>query len=61
MLQIDSSYKPLMLEALEEMMYKLSLELNKLKGGPMDKQRKLLTDKQAKIEKLQHIISISED
>ncbi|MEQ8924650.1 MAG: hypothetical protein RLO81_02490 [Fulvivirga sp.] len=59
MIQIESSYKPLLLEALEEMMYKLSLELSNLKGGPMDKQRKLLTDKQAKIEKLQHIISIA--
>lgn len=48
-----------MLEALEELMYKLSLQLNELKGGPMDKQRQELTNKQKAIEKLQHQISVA--
>ena len=54
---IDAKYKPLVLEALEDLMYKLSLQLNGLKGGPLTKERKDLTDKQALIEELQHLIS----
>ena len=54
---IDSKYKPLMLEALEDLMYKLSLQLEDLKGGPLTKERKDLTDKQATVEELQHLIS----
>jgi hypothetical protein len=38
-------------------MYKLSLQLDGLKGGPLTKERKDLTDKQALIEELQHLIS----
>ena len=54
---IDSKYKPLVLEALEDLMYKLSLQLEGLKGGPLTKERKELTDKQAMLEELQHLIS----
>jgi len=54
---IDSKYKPLVLEALEDMMYKLSLQLEALKGGPLTKERKDLTDKQMMVEELQHLIS----
>ncbi|MEP1094198.1 MAG: hypothetical protein ABJG78_03770 [Cyclobacteriaceae bacterium] len=61
MLQIDAKYKPVLLEALEEMMYKLSLQLDDLKGTPLSKQRKELTEKQAVIEELQHIISAFEE
>mgnify|MGYP001138404112 CR=1 FL=1 len=57
MIKLDVKYKPLLLEALEDMLYKLSLELNELKGGPLDKNRKRLTQKQQEIEALQHIIS----
>ena len=54
---LDSKYKPVVLEALEDLMYKLSLQLDGLKGGPLTKERKDLTDKQALIEELQHLIS----
>ena len=56
-MNIDSKYKPLLLEAVEDLMYKLSLQLNELKGGPLTKERKELTDKQAMLEELQHFIS----
>ncbi len=59
-MMIDSKYKPLLLEALEDMMYKLSLQLEDLKGGPLTKERKELTDKQSTIEELQHIISTTD-
>jgi len=58
MINIEEAHKELLLEALEELMYKLSLELAELKGGPMDKNRKALTTKQKRIEDLQHQISI---
>ena len=61
MLTIDPKYKSILLEALEEMMYKLSLQLNDLKGGPLTKERTELTDKQNMVEELQHQISIVED
>jgi len=59
MIQIDSKYKLPLLESLEDSMYKLSLQIDDLKGGPLDKERKLLTKKQKNIEKVQHIISTS--
>lgn len=40
MLSIDTKYSPILLEALEDMMYKLSLQLNDMKGEPMGKTRK---------------------
>jgi len=60
MIQIDSKYKSILLESLEDLMYKLSLQLEDLKGKPLDKQRKALTEKQAAIEELQHIISMGD-
>jgi hypothetical protein len=60
MLEIDPKYKPILLEALEDLMYKLSLQLEGLKGGPLTKERKDLTDKQNLLEELQHLISIME-
>jgi hypothetical protein len=57
MQNIDSKYKPLLLEAIEELMYKLSLQLEYLKGKPLTKERKGLTEKQAMLEELQHLIS----
>ncbi len=59
MIKIDQKHKSLLLEALEELMYKLSLELASLKGQPLTKVRKELTRKQAQIEELQHLISAS--
>lgn len=54
---IDSKYKPILLEALEDLMYKLSLQLEGLKGGPLTKERKDMTEKQNMLEELQHLIS----
>jgi hypothetical protein len=60
MLAIDPKFKPLLLEALEDLMYKLSLQLKDLKGGPLTAERKALTEKQDQLEELQHMISLSE-
>lgn len=57
-MNIDPKFKPILLEALEDMMYKLSLQLNELKGGPLTPERRELTEKQAMIEELQHQISL---
>ena len=57
MLQIEPKYRKLLLEAMEELMYKLSLQLEDLKGGPLTKERKVLTKKQLELEKLQHQVS----
>lgn len=59
MIEATPENKAILLEALEDMMYKLSLQLDDLKGGPLDKQRKELTKKQSKVEKLQHQISLA--
>ena len=61
MQNIDPKYKPILLEALEDLMYKLSLQLDSLKGGPLTKERKDLTAKQDMLEELQHTISLIED
>jgi hypothetical protein len=58
MLQLDPKYKPLLLEALEDLMYKISMEQEKLKGKPMNKQRKELNKKQEYVEELQHLVSV---
>ena len=60
MLNLDQKYKPILLEALEDLMYKLSLQLEDLKGGPLTKERKDLTEKQNLLEELQHQISLME-
>ncbi|GAB4231309.1 MAG: hypothetical protein Tsb0034_03590 [Ekhidna sp.] len=59
MIELDPKYKPILLEALEDKMYQLSLHLEQYKGEPLSAERKSLTKKQAEIEKLQHIISSS--
>ncbi len=61
MIELDPDYKPILLEALEDLMYKLSLQLDDFKGEALDSERKELTEKQSQVEKLQHIISVSED
>ena len=60
MIEIDPKYSPILLEALEEAMYKLSIQLEGLKGQPLTDQRKQLTEKQNSLEELQHIISTFE-
>jgi hypothetical protein len=57
---IDSKYKDLILEAVEELMYRVSLELEDLKGEPMTRARNELTKKQRMLEALQHAIFVSE-
>lgn len=61
MIEIDPRYKPILLESLEELMYKLSLQLEELKGQPMTTERRKLTEKQILIEDLQHQISMVSD
>lgn len=58
---IDPKYKPILLEALEDLMYKLSLQQERLKGKPLTTERKELTGKQAMVEELQHQVSNSPD
>src|SRR5690606_4127584 len=54
---IDPKYRPILLEALEDLMYKLSLQQEKLKGKPLTADRKEITNKQNLVEELQHQIS----
>ncbi|HNP07868.1 MAG TPA: hypothetical protein PKN99_09580 [Cyclobacteriaceae bacterium] len=61
MIKIDQKYQALLLEAVEELMYKVSLELANLKGEPLTKIRKDLTRKQEEIETLQRLIYLSKD
>jgi hypothetical protein len=58
-MNVDPKHKPILLEALEDMMYKLSLQLDALKGKPLTHERNALTKKQELIEELQHLISAS--
>ncbi len=51
---IDAQYVPLILEAIEELLYKIALRLEELKGGPMTGERRELTKKQRALEELQH-------
>lgn len=55
-MKIDRKYKPLLLELIEEKRYQLSLQLEDLKGKPLTPERKKMTQKQADLEALQHII-----
>lgn len=60
-MNIEPKYHDLMLEALEDLMYKVSMQLNDLKGGPLNNERKHLTAKQHLIEELQHKISSAKE
>ena len=51
-LRIDSKYKDILLEALDDYQYKLALKLNELRGQALTKQRKELTQKQKYVEEL---------
>jgi len=55
-MQIEFKDRHLLLEALEDMMYKISLRLEEMKGGPLTDDRKELTKKQKQAEALQHLI-----
>ncbi len=56
-MEIENKYQSILLEAMEELMYKISMELELLKGQSMTPRRKFLTKKQKEIEELQHLIS----
>ena len=58
-MEIDLKYKSLLLEVLEEKRYQLSLKLEKLKGEPYTTERKKLTEKQSKLEALQHLVLLA--
>lgn len=51
---IEPKHVPLMLEAIEELLYKIALRLEELKGGPLTGERKELTKKQKALEDIQH-------
>lgn len=55
-MKINPKFKPILLEALQDLMYKTALELEDLKGQPLTKIRKELSQKQAQVEELQHYI-----
>ena len=59
MIEISDKYKDVLLEAIEDQMYKQSLLLEELKGQSMTKRRKQLTTKQSMLEELQHMIHTS--
>ena len=56
-MEIPDKYQAILLEALEDLMYKISLELTPMKGLKMTRERKRLTKKQADIDDLQHLVS----
>ncbi len=58
MIQIPEKFKDLILETIEEALYKIALDMEGLKGGPMTPQRKKLDKKQKELEALQHKISV---
>ena len=60
-IRIDSKHVPVLLEGLEELLYKLALQMEDLKGGPMTPERKRLDQKQKEVEELQHQISVQAD
>ena len=53
-LKVDSKYYTVLREALDDYLYKVSLELNDLKGHTMNNRRKELTRKQRLIEELRN-------
>lgn len=57
---IDPIYLPLLLEAVEELLYKISLRLAELKGQPMTGERRELTQKQRRLEALLHQLTSSD-
>lgn len=60
MIKINAGEKALLLEALEDLMYKISMQSDKFKGQANTKERKAITQRQKQIEALQHSISIAE-
>ena len=59
-IQIDISYQAVLLEALNDQLYKVSLELNALKGQPLTNKRKELSRKQRLLEEVRDLVSTSD-
>ena len=51
-IKFEGKYRMILKEALSDYQYKISLELNKLKGQPLTSHRKELTKKQRMVEEL---------
>lgn len=60
-IEIPDKYRQVMLEALHDLLYKVSLDLSAMKGQPLTKERKQLTRKQSNIEELRHLILIQSE
>ena len=58
--KVDAKYRSVILEALDDYLYKVSMELNELKGHAMNNRRKELTKKQRLIEDLRRDLNSSE-
>lgn len=56
-IQIDEKYKTVLIEALDDHLYKVSLELNKLKGQPLTSRRKELSKKQRLLEEVRGMLT----
>lgn len=59
-IQIDGTYKAVLLEALNDQLYKVSLELNALKGQPLTNKRKELSRKQRLLEEVRDVVGASD-
>ena len=57
-INLQKEDKEILLEALGEMMFKISMRLEAFKGQPNTQERKELSKRQKRIEALQHNISI---
>ena len=51
-IKLDGKYRTILREALSDYQYKISLELNKMKGQALTSHRKELTKKQRLVEEL---------
>ncbi len=58
-IQIDDKFKDVLVEVLDDYLYRVSLELNALKGQPMTSNRKDLTKNQRKMEELRNLLLVS--
>ena len=56
-ISIDEKYRAILIEVLSDYLYKVSLELNELKGQALTKRRKELSVKQRLIEELRYKIN----
>ena len=57
-LKINRKFRMILNEALSDYHYKISLELNSMKGQPLTSQRKELTKKQRLVEELRNQLDV---